>query len=318
MFFIGASFLCGENAVASVPTNVDDITYISVTNAEYDNVYLTNDIDADPHDDTPTEWDIETVLYAPFDSTTNAGNITYFTESIDNILIKRREVNSLQWTTIYAKAISTDNRDSDLVINNVDVTAAAKREYEYALVPTYQGIEGVYNIATVTSDFDGIYISEVDPDTYDHTVYGTVIGTGCDITRNQPCSVTALINNKYPKCISNSIVNYDTLTCTGQFVQFIGCDTDGAVGEFDFTNGWRYRKALMDFLTDRKPKILKYRTGEIWLVNVTNNPTANEVEGLSDLREISFECTEVGNPDSDSDLYYAGLSNVGPTWWKNG
>ena len=292
----------------AVPNNIDSINYVSVANGIYDDVFMTIDTNTDISGAIQEGWDSDVILYANFDSTLNASNITYLTSTIDHILVKRREKGTTKWQTIFAKEV---NSPSDLYVNGIDMFARAEQTFEYALVPVYQGTEGDYYITTVDSDFDGVFIAER------NTWFGTIVGTKCDVTKNATSSALELINQKYPKYIRNTKANYYTGTCVGEFVKYLGCE-DGTTGYFSFDKGWDWRNSLLEFLGDGKPKLLKYETGGVWLVNITGAPTDSEVEdNLSSHRQISFEWTQVGEHDSESDLYYANLSDVPSEWWSN-
>lgn len=304
MIILGAAFLGGAGSAALTPTGTNTINRLEATNAKFDDIYVT----ANPEmkmDELTGNWDPYTELYAKFDVNINAGNIEYNTKSIDTILVKRRKKGTFKWTTILVYNAEDVN---DLIFSGYDYLAASETTYEYAVVPVYGHVENIYYTNEIYSSFDGIHIAELDK------IYGTPIGTTCDITRNAPSAVAELINNKYPKYINNTIANYDTGTATGKFVE-TSCDT-GVCGT-DFKSTWTYRNDVLAFLTDRKPKILKYETGGMWLINVTGKPTdTGDEEGLSDFRTISFEWVEIGDCDDEATLYYAGLINTPSSYWN--
>ena len=287
-------------------------TYLSVNNAEYDYLYVTRNAEENPVVPPPSNWDNDTILYANYDNSLSASNLDFVAENIDYILIKRRDAeDDSKWITIYVKPI---NESGDLSFVGYDYNVAAQKSYYYALVPISDGsVENSYFIINRPVDvmFDGVFISEID------AVYGTMVNTICDVTRNAPSAIAELINNKYGKYTSNTIANYDTGTCTGDFVRMEDeCTSSGTY--FEILGGYPYRKEFVDFLTDRKPKILKYETGAIWLVNIIGAPTNSASnQYLPDVRTLSFEWAETGDYMSEKDLYYAGLSDVPPEWWSN-
>lgn len=305
MIFLGLAFYGGTDSVFITPTG-SGMPYnrVEITAAQYDDIYVTTNPEIDKKN-LSGQWDASTELYGKFDININAGNIDYTTRTIDTILIKRRKAGTFKWTTIASKKAETVN---DLRVSGYDYTAASKQEYEYAAVPVYGETENIYYIDTVYSDFDGLFIAEKD------VMYGTPVGTQCDVTRNAPSSVAELLNNKYPKYISNTIANYDTGNASGQFIETT-CTEVGCVDTYKSL--WDTRNKILAFLTNKKPKILKYETGAIWLINVTGAPTDNGAEqGLSDLRTISFEWTETGDCNDEPSLYYAGLIDTPSKWWN--
>lgn len=307
MFFVNASFLGSADSIMVTPTNVDNITYTQYTNAIYDEILVTNDVDFDESNESsiPREWNSDTIFYTSFLNGTKASNIDYLTDTIDNIVIKRREEGTHKWTTI---AVYPINQSEDIDIKDGrDLFAGSDRTYEYALVPSYNGQEGTYYIAKVKSEFDGIFLAEKGK------IYGTQIGTDGEYVRNAPSTVVELINQVYPKYVSNSIATYDSGSATADFTQFVDCDSSSG-GYYDIDEGWRWRHELLEFLTDRKPKILKDGRGPIWLVNIINAPS-NAPDDIR--RVISFEWVEIGDYKSEKDLYMAGLSDISSEWWSN-
>lgn len=246
-------------------------------------------------------WNWDTVLYSSFNGTTEAGNVDFTLENTTDLIIKRRKQDEFVWKTIWVQSIS-ELKDFD--IKGVDTTARSATTYEYAAVAVRDGIEGTYNKMTVDSEFDKIYLVEGDQ------MYGTSITDGfCDTTRNFPSSITPLLNNKYPIYIRNSSANYDSGSLSLGFV-----DTETCPYNFEDKNRTPYQKKLMDFLCDAKPKLLKLPDGRMWLIIVTGNPTDNAENHYSN-RKINFEWTEIGDCESEKDLYYANLIDVTEEWW---
>lgn len=148
-------------------------------------------------------------------------------------------------------------------------------------------------------------------------VWGTDITDGfCDTTRNIPSSTVELLNSKYPIFVRNTIANYDTGNCKGSFVPLVNEEScEMAFDEkYDYQR-IKYQKGFMDFISDGVPKILKLPDGRMWIIQVTPNPadTANQIYNN---REISWSWVEIGDVNSEEDLYYLGLSDVSPEWWE--
>lgn len=79
----------------------------------------------------------------------------------------------------------------------------------------------------------------------------------------------------------------------------------------------KYQRDFMDYICDSIPKILKLPDGRLWLIQVTPNPTDTANQAYND-REISWSWVEIGDVDSEEDLYYLGFSNVEQEWWSHG
>ena len=121
--------------------------------------------------------------------------------------------------------------------------------------------------------------------------------------------VLELLNNIYPTVYTNSDTNYTSGSTSGCFLKF---DFDTCT--IDTSGGIKYRKDVMQWLCNNKAKILKLNDGRIYLIKITGKPT-DISEGHEDLRRISFEWVEIGDVNSEKDLYLNNLSDVSAEWW---
>ena len=53
----------------------------------------------------------------------------------------------------------------------------------------------------------------------------------------------------------------------------------------------------------------------MWIIQITPNPTDN-ADTVYNNRKITFSWVEIGDVNSEEDLYYLGLSDVSPEWWS--
>lgn len=307
MFICGSSFCGGELACAFTPSQVDGINYVELKNGIYDDLYISKSTKLEPTSECPENWDFDTVLYARFNNTTNAGNVDWNLETVTEIILKKRLEGTFPWSTIYVKKIESIH---DFMINYNDYLTQSGAVYEYAVVPISNGVEGNYSISKVKSSFDGLFLIEND------TVYSTTLTDGfCDTTRNIPSQNVVLLNQKYPVFIKNSIANYDTGTCSGGFLPVPNEDSC----EFTFSPDTDYERTsfqrdVMDFICDGVPKILKISDGRMWIIQVTPNPT-DSANSTYNNRKISFSFTSIGDIHSEEDLFYLGFSDVDEKWW---
>lgn len=308
MFLCGNNFIGGALACALTPTNIENINYVELKNGIYDDLYISKATDFELTNKCPDEWDFDTVLWAKFNGDTNAGNVDWNLETTSHIVLKSRNEGEFKWKTIAVKEINTID---DFVMNYPDYLVASGQTVEYAIVNVLYGSEGNYATTKITPKFSKMFLIE------DDIVWGTDITDGyCNTTRNIPSSTVELLNSKYPIFVRNTIANYDTGTCTGSFVPLI--DEDGCELAYDVQYDYqriKYQREFMDFICDGAPKILKMPDGRIWIVQVTPNPADNANENYND-REISWTWVEIGDVNSEEDLYYLGLSDVPPEWWN--
>lgn len=306
MFICGSNFVGGALACAITPTAIEKIDYIELKNGIYDDLYVTKDTGYEIADPIPEEWDFNTVLWAKFNNNTNAGNVDWNLETVSHLILKVREQNSFAWKTILTKEVKTIG---DFVINYPDYFAASGQPCEYAIVPVLYGTEGNYATSKITLSLDKMFLIE------GNAVWSTDITDGfCDTTRNIPSATVELLNSKYPIYVRNTTANYDTGSCTGSFVPLVDCELLYEK-EHDYRRT-KYQREFMDFISDGIPKILKMPDGRVWIVQITPNPsdTANTIYNN---RNVSFSWVEVGDVNSEEDLYYLGLSEVTSEWWNH-
>lgn len=308
MFICGIHSVGGALACVLTPTNIKNINYVELKNGIYDDLYITKAVDFELTNATPEEWDFDTVLWAKFNGSTNAGNVDWNLENTSHLILKSRTEGNFQWKTIAVKEVESTE---DFVINYPDYFVASGQSVEYALLPVLYGLEGNYAITKTVSFFDNMFLIE------GNTVWGTKITDGfCDTTRNIPSANVELLHGRYPVFVRNTVANYDTGNCKGSFVPL--ADEESCTLAYDSAHDFRritYQRDFMDFLCDSIPKILKLPDGRLWLVQITPNPadTANQKYNN---RETTWSWVEIGNVDSEEDLYYLGFSEIGPEWWN--
>lgn len=303
MLFIGMTFMgYDEFSVPCAPIESIEIDEIILNNGMFKRFYVTKDIDSELNESFPDDFDYNTILYAKYDnSSSNAGNIDWSLENISHLLIKRKEKGKHDWTTIAVKEI-TDKKQISLT--GVDYTNAAKTTYEYAVLPSFYGIEGGYDSTEIYSNFNEVFVISQNGGIHTDITNGFL-----NTTNNSPSSNLVLLNNEYPVIIKNSIANYQTGSFTGSFFPFENCDLD--MSEKAITDLQEY---VISFLSDGTIKLIKCFDGRIFLVNI-DPEINNNANGFYKNREITFTFTCVGNPKSTKDLYNSGLSNVSEEWW---
>lgn len=306
MYICGYNFVGGSNACCLSPTGIDDINNIQLQNGIYDTLYITKNTSLDDIDDTyPEDWDFDTILYAKFNSDTTAGNTSWSTATVTNLLLKSKKSDEFKWKTLLVKDIKSVE---DFDIDYTDYLANGKTDY--AVVPVFYGTEGDYSITSIDAKYSKLFLIEGEK------VYSTEMTDGyCDTERNITTNTVTMMNNKYPMFVRNSAANYDTGTCNGKFMPV----ENGNRCKLLFENKYdrdrvKYQKEVMDFLTDGVPKILKNVDGRMWIIRVMGNPTDTS-DGTYNNRNISFNWVEVGDVNSEEDMYYLGLSNVSEEWW---
>lgn len=275
---------CGDY----VPTNVSNIELVTLTKAIFDELLITKNVITDYSNVIESDWDFDTILHALFDGNLHAGNVDFTVEQVSKIRIKRRKVNSYDWITLFEVPIE---KVEDFDFERVDRYARSNQDYEYALVPVIGNAEGNLNINTIRSEFEGIYLVERD------IGYGSSIQTSISTQKNRPTTVINTLGRRTPYVITNGENNYYSGQISAVFV-----DQNLETCEYETENGWRYREAIMDFLCNGNPKILKHEDGRMWMINVTGSPSESESPHPL-YPTTSFEWVEIGDVGSSTMLY---------------
>ena len=200
------------------------------------------------------------------------------TSLVDKITIKRKVHGTSTWTTIKTIAVTNISHFS---FNLLDYGTKSKHSYDYGLFPSKLSIEEDGIIGEVNCDFDSLFIGTA---TIQHVA---ILNVKCVSKRSSNSVVTTPLYSKYPRHIQIGSANYSTGSASGIFTPY----------ENDckpiFTHIRQYKDALLDFLCNGTPKILKTPDGRAWYVAIGPNPGEDDSD-ISDAAGISFEWTEIG------------------------
>lgn len=297
---LGYNFCSDGNSLDPVPTSVDEITSTQLSNGIFDHWYLDSDT-SEPYPTTiPNQWDYTTIMDADFNGNVAAGNVDFTLASITGFKIKRRAVGTFDWITLAELPVNTLN---DLNLSFNDNLNSNYINYEYALVPVLNEIEGDYITNEVLSQFDGVFICDLD------TVYkfyaGVEYGSG---SRVQKVGVFEPMGRSTPIVVSNALINYEAGNVKGTVLSndyFI-------TGNYQPLSLVQERKQLLDFLTNKKAKILKDWAGNSWLMVVIDTPSINYKSGSGMiLADVGFNYVTLGDPNNQNDLYNSGIVEEG-------
>lgn len=315
MIFFSSILAADSLSVSVTPVSAKEIDNIKFKNGMYDTINLSSDTEKELTTVLPTKWDLDTLMFSTFDNNASAGSENWVIENIRTMLVKRKSEGSNEWITIASKDI---NSPEDLNVYGTDITAVSGK-YQYAFVPIQidNGAEGEYLIAqdretqeeSVECKYNTLVIADSDE------LWTTILTDGyCDTTNVVPNAILEPLYSKYPTIVSNSSTNYQNINVNAQFYKLFdengNCDVELMN---DIESNTRLREKVIAFLTNRKPKILKNIDGRSWLCFVTTPPT-NSADGIYWVRNISFTCTEIGDLNSEEDLFDNGLLKVSEEW----
>ena len=292
----GYNFVDDISAVDPFVTNINNLNSVTIQNGIFDHFNLTADVTSTYSSTIPTAWDYLTLMDANFNGTINAGNSGFVLETLSGFKIKRRKITDFTWIDLAFIPI-TDL--SQLAFSFQDNLAASLQDYEYAFVPVISGVEGNYITNTISTTFNGVFICDLD------TIYRFYAGVQYGSTEQvQKIGVFEPFGLQYPVVVTNAITNYQKGSVSGTVLNSDFYTTN----TIDRLAIVQQRKSLLEFLTNKKAKILKDQNGAEWLMIVSGSPsisyTNNYGQGISD---VGFDWVELGSADSQSDLYNSGI-----------
>ena len=293
---IGYNFCADGNALDPTPTNINDITFTKVQNSIFDHFNVSRDTSFDYSSIIPADWDTDTWMNASFAGNTSAGNVAQVASGVTSVRVKRRIKGTFDWITIREIPVTKPEDLSFVITDNLN---AYNVEYEYAYVPMMEDVEGSYIIESILSKFEGVFICDVD------TVFKFHAGVEYDTNDAiQQVGVFQPFNRKYPIVVSNSIMQYQTGGIGGWVLPEDYEDTH----VFDRSKIVKEKEVLLNFLMNKKPKIIKDMNGNNWLVYFTGNPSVTYDNNYGQgMLKVSANWTEVGDPNDKTDLYENGL-----------
>ena len=146
MMFFGDFFCGNEMSIPCTPTDINNITIVEISNAWYDDLRITKNIEEELSSAINQDWDWDTILHAKFDGSLGAGNVLWSFDTVSHLLIKRKKIDDFKWITLEVRKVETMN---DFNLRNIDKTAVPNFTYQYAAVPIKHGVEGFYSICEV-------------------------------------------------------------------------------------------------------------------------------------------------------------------------
>ncbi len=294
--FLNYNFFADGDALNTAPSSVDNITNVKLTNSIFDHFNVTKNTSTVVSTSIPTEWDYDTIMNASFNNNIDAGNVNYLINQISSIKIKRRKQGDFDWLTLTTIPI---NKVEDLSFIFNDLLNQDNVTYEYALVPIIGEIEGQYLINSIVSKFNGVFIGNAE------TIYKFLYEVKYSSNqRNQQVGVFQVLGQQYPIVVANGALSYESGNVTATILN----DDFEKTGIIDRAEIVKQKDALKNFLTDKKPKILKDWNGNIWLCIVNSNIDVSYKEGTGmGIPVISFDWTEIGESNNQQSLYNNGI-----------
>lgn len=294
--FLGFNMLEDLYATNPVPTNLQKLTNTKLTNGAIDNLWMTRNVADDYPTTIPDTWDFLTIMNANFNGDLKAGNIDFVADQITGIRIKRRIEGTFDWLTLAEIPV---NNISDFSFIKHDNLNAYGVTYQYSFVPYINETELNYITNEIYSEFNGVFICD------NQTIFKYYTGVKFNsFNRNNSASVFTPLGRKYPIVVSNALLNYTTGSVSGTIIT----EEDLQNNFFNVVKEKQYRDQLLDFLLNKKAKVIKSWNGETYLMMVIDSPAiAHRNEAGQAIADVSFKFAEIGDVNNSKDLLASGL-----------
>ncbi|WP_143322487.1 hypothetical protein [Clostridium sp. HBUAS56010] len=291
---LGFSFAASKESFNISPVSPENIEYLTIKSAIYDEAYFSEDIiNVDDFDgNIPSEWTFNTRLHAYFKGNLHGGNVNFTENIVEYIRIKRKTAYDNKFKTIYEKKIESKE---DFIVDIMHYYAPVGT-VSFAYVPVISGGENDYIISTIESKFDSYFICEKD------VSYPMILDTDFNKRRIQRTGTIEPLGRKTPIIFKGGLTNYYAGDIKCCFIENTDCN-------WQTETSWKYRNIIYDFLTNGNVKILKDYFGNVWMIGVTSDEISEESD--HPLHVITkFSVAECGDAYSTNDLYYNGLLNT--------
>lgn len=277
------------NEVENVLTDDFDKVLIGTTLSDF--ISITSNITSAYTTDFPT-FDFDTIIQCDFDNNVNGGNINIVVNQLTKIKLKRRDLSTLNWITIYEKPINNEN---DINIKTIDSNIPSNIEQTYAIVPVLQsGEEGEYILSKATPNWEGIFISNNNKifKLYNAVIYDTT-------TQNKQIGVLNPIGRKYPIIIENSENDYKS---GGLQAQLYGYNFENT-RKVDRNDVVKQTQDFINFIKDGSTKMITDWNGNIIMCKLVSSPTISYISSYGNgITNISFTWAEQGQYNVEQDL----------------
>lgn len=293
---LGYNFCSDGNCIDSTPVQVSDINQVQIQNGIFDHFNMTKDTTSEYSPTIPTVWDYLTLMDANFNENINAGNVGFSLSTLSGFRIKRRKTSDYNWIDLTFIPITNLSQIQFVFQDNL---AASLQEYEYAFVPVINNVEGNYMTSTISTNFSGVFICDLD------TIYRFYAGVQYDgVEQVQKIGVFEPFGLQYPVVVSNALLNYQKGKVSGTVLNSSFYNN----GEIDRLSIVNQRKTLLDFLTNKKAKILKDWNGTSYLMILSGSPSTTYANNYGQgIMDVGFDYVEIGDSNTQADLYNSGI-----------
>ena len=292
---IGYNFLSDEDSLTPSYINIGNIYKMIVSNAIYDEINIIDDGQY-IFNINKSNWDYNNILLCVFQNNLNGGNVDFTDKTVSFLKIKRRKLEAFDWQDLHSFVYDKNAIDYEFYDKYVE----SGQEYEYTILPvTSDGTEGdLINIKNITSIFDGVFL--INKDSMFRLIYNLEYNSTERVMQNEEYTP---IGSKYPIIVSNGDIDYEKGSLKALVIT-----EDSETGAIDRRQEKLLRKQLLNFLTSKKPMLLKDGNSNIYIISILGSPSIDYINELNQgLAHISFNWVEIGDSNDTQDLTNNGL-----------
>lgn len=290
-----------ENALFStqMPAQVSEDVRLELYDATYDEINIRNytNLEAETAlEDLATDkqpWQPNNMMLAKFNGNLEAGSIDLNGMIIEKLALKRRKAGTVTWETI--KIIDYDS--SQVIYSLIDKIVESQEAYEYAIVPMAGTLEGSHVPHEIFVEYDDCFL--LDQSSTFRLYYALNLGEIQTIIPNS--TLEPLGGTRFPIVIYSGDLRYKAGNISCSLI---------AGKELNYAADKVLRNNVMDFLCNKKPKILKHGSGEFLLITIVGTPIIQPDNGAPGLYDVEFEFVECGDIYDLAYLEASGLVKV--------
>ncbi|NFV47499.1 hypothetical protein FDJ70_07405 [Clostridium botulinum] len=255
------------------------------------------------------EWSYDTVLLGKFHNNLEVGNIDNNGMKIEQIKLKKRNIENMRWMEIATYKYNLKDRH----YNYKDRLVEALEIYEYAIQPITGGIAGDERITQIECDFDGAFI--VGKDEQFRLIYNMGLG---DFEQVKKTNLYEPLGSKYPILIENGDTSYKKTSIKALLVTDLSANGECET-QINRRAEKRYRQRIENFFNNGQPFVFKDSSGNYILARNTLPLKLIPNNDLNQrLYEINLDICEIGDAYDDETLKrYGFLNNNAEIWVEN-
>lgn len=262
---------------------------ITTKRAVYDELHIIEDTNVSTSSERK-EWTYNTVFLWECDNSLEAGNVGLKGLPINQLKIRKRKKGELTFEDVKVFDFDPDKQTYSFKDRFVE----SYEDYIYGIQPMGGSIEdpilGETTTHEVSTEFESAWL--VGKDRQYKLIFDLEIG---DYEHVVPSEIIETLGGQFPIVSSSGNLRYKrgNLKCmlmSQEIVNRLSPKEEKA-----------FRKIVMDFLLDRKPKLFKDGSGEYMLISIIGNPLLTPNNNLSQLvYNLSIEFVEIGETNSQS------------------